>query len=111
MDERERRHQGAHYTTEKNIMKVIQPLFLDDLRAEFKKPGGGSHRWWITMRLPPAPVNPRWSFCALNFCVISGGPRSLRAHRLYCAILMENLPPGPVAQKSAFTPVVSAASD
>jgi hypothetical protein len=111
MDERERRHQGAHYTTEKNIMKVIQPLFLDDLRAEFKKLGGGSHRWWITMRLPPAPVNPRWSFCALNFFVISGGPRSLRAHRLYRAILMENLPPGPVAQKSAFTPVVSAASD
>ena len=24
-------------TTEKNIMKVIQPLFLDDLRAEFAR--------------------------------------------------------------------------
>ena len=32
-----RRSQGAHYTTEKNILKVIEPLFLDDLRAEFKK--------------------------------------------------------------------------
>jgi hypothetical protein len=32
----ERRAQGAHYTTEKNILKVIEPLFLDDLRAEFK---------------------------------------------------------------------------
>ena len=31
----ERRAQGAHYTTEKNILKVIGPLFLDDLRAEF----------------------------------------------------------------------------
>jgi len=31
----ERRRHGAHYTTEKNIMKVIEPLFLDDLRAEF----------------------------------------------------------------------------
>ena len=33
----ERRRQGAHYTTEKNILKVIEPLFLDDLRAEFKR--------------------------------------------------------------------------
>lgn len=35
MSKTERRASGAHYTTEKNIMKVIQPLFLDDLRAEF----------------------------------------------------------------------------
>ena len=35
MDPAERRKQGAHYTTEKNILKVIEPLFLDDLRAEF----------------------------------------------------------------------------
>ncbi len=32
-----RRAQGAHYTTEKNILKVIEPLFLDDLRAEFRR--------------------------------------------------------------------------
>ena len=37
MDPVERRKQGAHYTTEKNILKVIEPLFLDDLRAEFKR--------------------------------------------------------------------------
>ena len=35
MDPKERRAQGAHYTTEKNILKVIEPLFMDDLRAEF----------------------------------------------------------------------------
>ena len=35
MDAGERRRQGAHYTTEKNILKLIGPLFLDDLRAEF----------------------------------------------------------------------------
>lgn len=35
MDPQERRAQGAHYTTEKNILKVIEPLFLDDLRDEF----------------------------------------------------------------------------
>ena len=37
MNPRERRAQGAHYTTEQNILKVIEPLFLDDLRAEFKR--------------------------------------------------------------------------
>lgn len=31
----ERRQLGAHYTAEKNIMKVVRSLFLDDLRAEF----------------------------------------------------------------------------
>ncbi|MDE2871373.1 MAG: N-6 DNA methylase [Gemmatimonadota bacterium] len=37
MEPAERRKQGAHYTTEKNILKVIGPLFLDDLRAEFER--------------------------------------------------------------------------
>ncbi len=37
MNARERRASGAHYTTEKNILKVIERLFLDDLRAEFAK--------------------------------------------------------------------------
>lgn len=37
MSKAERRASGAHYTTEKNIMKVIQPLFLDDLWAEFER--------------------------------------------------------------------------
>ena len=37
MEPAERRAQGAHYTTEKNILKVIEPLFLDGLREEFKR--------------------------------------------------------------------------
>ena len=37
MDSAERRAQGAHYTTEKNILKVIEPLFMDDLCAEFER--------------------------------------------------------------------------
>ncbi len=37
MEKDERRAQGAHYTTEQNILKVIEPLFLDDLRAEFRR--------------------------------------------------------------------------
>jgi hypothetical protein len=37
MDKDKRRGVGAHYTTEKNIMKVIKPLLLDALYAEFEK--------------------------------------------------------------------------
>ena len=37
MEPSDRRAQGAHYTTEKNILKVIEPLFLNDLRAEFER--------------------------------------------------------------------------
>jgi hypothetical protein len=37
MNREERRQQGAHYTTEKNILKVISPLFLDELREEFER--------------------------------------------------------------------------
>ncbi len=29
-----RRETGSHYTSERNILKVLRPLFLDDLRAE-----------------------------------------------------------------------------
>ncbi len=37
MDPIERRAAGAHYTTEQNIRKVIEPLFMDDLRTEFER--------------------------------------------------------------------------
>ncbi len=37
MEPEVRRAQGAHYTTERNILKVIGPLFLDDLRTEFTR--------------------------------------------------------------------------
>jgi type I restriction-modification system DNA methylase subunit len=35
MNPKERRNLGAHYTSEKNILKLIKPLFLDELWAEF----------------------------------------------------------------------------
>lgn len=35
MDAETRRNLGAHYTSEKNILRVIKPLFLDDLYKEF----------------------------------------------------------------------------
>ena len=37
MDKEARRNLGAHYTSETNILKLINPLFMDDLRAEFEK--------------------------------------------------------------------------
>lgn len=37
MDAKERRAKGAHYTSEANILKVIGPLFLDDLTAELER--------------------------------------------------------------------------
>jgi hypothetical protein len=37
MDSDARRNLGAHYTSEENILKLIKPLFLDELYAEFEK--------------------------------------------------------------------------
>ncbi|MFT9599632.1 DNA methyltransferase [Mesobacillus sp.] len=37
MDAGQRRTLGAHYTSEENILKVIKPLFLDELWEEFEK--------------------------------------------------------------------------
>lgn len=36
MNPQERRNLGAHYTSEKNILKLIKPLFLDELWREFE---------------------------------------------------------------------------
>ncbi|MBM4094840.1 MAG: class I SAM-dependent DNA methyltransferase, partial [Planctomycetes bacterium] len=37
IEDRVRRQQGAHYTSERDIMKVVRSLFLDELRAEFEQ--------------------------------------------------------------------------
>lgn len=37
MDSSARRNLGAHYTSEANILKVINPLFMDELREEFAR--------------------------------------------------------------------------
>ena len=44
MDPEERRELGAHYTSETNILKLIGPLFLDDLRAELDRAGSSRGR-------------------------------------------------------------------
>lgn len=42
MHTKERRELGAHYTSEKNILKLIKPLFLDELWKEFEHIKGSS---------------------------------------------------------------------
>lgn len=37
MAEEKRRNYGAHYTSEENILKVLKPLFLDELYKDFEK--------------------------------------------------------------------------
>jgi type I restriction-modification system DNA methylase subunit len=37
MHEADRRSLGAHYTSERNIMRVVRPLFLDSLHEEFEE--------------------------------------------------------------------------
>src|SRR3546814_910508 len=61
MDAKARRNLGAHYTSEKNILKLIGPLFLDDLKVELDKAGNDEkklsrlHRKLATLKfLDPA---------------------------------------------------------
>lgn len=44
IDEEQRGNLGQHYTSVSNIMKVIQPLFLDDLYAELEKAKGNEKK-------------------------------------------------------------------
>ena len=44
MEVRERRQIGAHYTSERDIMKQLRSLFLDGLRAEFEAVKGNKKR-------------------------------------------------------------------
>ena len=39
MEPDERREKGAHYTSEQDILKLVGPLFLDELRSSFEKAG------------------------------------------------------------------------
>lgn len=44
MDKEARRHLGAHYTSEKNILKLIKPLFLDELYYELGSCGKNNQK-------------------------------------------------------------------
>ena len=61
MEQKERRQFGGHYTSERDILKVVQGLFLDGLRAEFERIKGDKtqlkqfHRRVVSLRfLDPA---------------------------------------------------------
>ena len=43
MEPKERRQSGSHYTSERDILKVVRGLFLDDLRAEFARIKGNKN--------------------------------------------------------------------
>ena len=44
MNPKERRNLGAHYTSETNILKLIKPLFLDELWTEFESIKGNKNK-------------------------------------------------------------------
>ena len=44
MNPKERRNLGAHYTSETNILKLIKPLFLDELWKEFESVKGNKNK-------------------------------------------------------------------
>ena len=48
-DEEERGSLGMHYTSVPNILKVLNPLFLDDLRAKLDE-AGDNHRTLLNLR-------------------------------------------------------------
>ena len=69
-DDKARRALGAHYTSEQNILKLIKPLFLDELRAEFERVNGnrrtGRPRPSRSMRASARWNSPRkavWPCC------------------------------------------------
>ena len=43
-DDEERGHLGMHYTSVPNILKVLNPLFLDDLREQLEKAGDNTRK-------------------------------------------------------------------
>lgn len=91
MDREERREHGGHYTTERNILKVIGPLFMDDLWAEFDRVKAlkrGQNKALATLHDQLAKLNFFDPACGCgNFLIIAY--RELR--RLEIAILTELL--------------------
>src|SRR3546814_13853908 len=52
MDAKARRNLGAHYTSEKYILKLIGPLFLDDLKVELDTAGNDAKKLSRLTRKP-----------------------------------------------------------
>ncbi len=66
-----RRDLGAHYTSERNILRAINPLFMDGLRAEFKAAGKDHHKLQALLdKLPTLHLFDPACGCG-NFLVIA----------------------------------------
>ena len=70
-DEEERRALGMHYTSVPNILKVLNPLFLDDLRAQLEA-AGDNGRKLLNLRQRMAKIRVFDPACGSgNFLVIA----------------------------------------
>jgi len=70
-DDDERGELGMHYTSVPNILKVLNPLFLDDLRARLEE-AGDNHRMLLNLRKRIARIRVFDPACGSgNFLVIA----------------------------------------
>jgi len=70
-DDEERGSLGMHYTSVPNILKVLDPLFLDDLRAKLEE-AGDNHRTLLNLRKRIARIRVFDPACGSgNFLVIA----------------------------------------
>lgn len=70
-EDEERGELGMHYTSVPNILKVLNPLFLDDLRAKLKE-AGDNHRTLLNLRRRIAKIRVFDPACGSgNFLVIA----------------------------------------
>ena len=70
-DEEERGALGMHYTSVPNILKVLNPLFLDDLRTKLDE-AGDNHRTLLNLRKRMAKIRVFDPACGSgNFLVIA----------------------------------------
>jgi len=70
-DDEERGALGMHYTSVPNILKVLNPLFLDDLRAQLEE-AGDNHRKLLNLRKRMARIRVFDPACGSgNFLVIA----------------------------------------
>jgi hypothetical protein len=70
-EDEERGELGMHYTSVPNILKVLNPLFLDDLRARLEE-AGDNHRTLLNLRRRMAKIRVFDPACGSgNFLVIA----------------------------------------
>lgn len=104
-DEQARRELGEHYTSEANILKTLNPLFLDELRAEFDRASSMKDEKGVLTRLWNRLGDIRFMDPACgcgNFIIVAY--RELRDLELQ---IMERLQELTVGPQLAFDPTLS----